>query len=57
MSDELRDLVLPSAMFEPPLDLHTRIVQLERELRRSRREAWHPPRVLMIAVAAAGLGC
>jgi hypothetical protein len=56
MSDELRDLVLPVGDVEPPLDLHTRIVQRERELRGSRREAWHPPRVLMIAVAAAGVG-
>ena len=56
MSDELRDLVRPLGDVEPPLDLHTRIVQRERELPGSGREAWHPPRVLMIAVAAAGVG-
>jgi len=56
MSDQLRDLVEPFGDVEPPLDLHTRIVQRERELRGPRRESWHPPRVLMIAVAAVGVG-
>ena len=56
MSDELRDLVQPFGDVEPPLDLHTRIVQRERELPGSGREAWHPPRVLIFAVAAAGVG-
>jgi len=46
----------PFGEFEPPLDLHTRIIERERELRGPRREPWHPPRVLMIAVAAAGVG-
>ncbi|HEX4864768.1 MAG TPA: hypothetical protein VFV02_11880 [Acidimicrobiales bacterium] len=56
MSDQLRDLVEPFGDVEPPLDLHTRIVERERELPGSGREAWRPPRVLMIAVAAAGIG-
>ena len=56
MSDELRNLVMPLGEFDPPLDLHTRILERERELAVPSRWTWRPPRVLMIAVAAAGVG-
>ena len=55
MSDQLRNLVIPVGEFDPPLDLHTRILERERELAGSRRLSWRPPRLLMIAVAAAGV--
>lgn len=56
MSDQLRNLVIPVGEFDPPLDLHTRILEREGELAGSRRLSWRPPRLLMIAVAAAGVG-
>src|SRR5262249_31521361 len=56
VSDELRNLVVSFGEFDPPLDLHSRIVERERELAGSGRRSWRPPRVLMIAVAAAGVG-
>jgi hypothetical protein len=56
VSDQLRHLVRPFSDVEPPLDLHNRITARERELTVSGREPWHPPRVLVFAVAAAGVG-
>ena len=54
MPDQLRDLVMPVGEFEPPFDLHTRIVAREGELAAAGRQPWRPPRLLMIAVATAG---
>lgn len=55
--DQLRDLVTPVGEFDPPLDLHTRILAREHELAAARRRlTWRPPRVLMLTAAAAGLG-
>jgi hypothetical protein len=55
VSDQLRDLVMPVGEFEPPFDLHTRIVARERELAAGGRQPWSSPRLLVIAVASAGL--
>jgi Tol biopolymer transport system component len=43
------------AEIDPPIDLHARILTREQELRRSHREWWRPPRVLVIALAATGV--
>jgi hypothetical protein len=56
VSDQLRDLVTPVGEFDPPLDLHSRILAREAELVAGRREPWRPPRVLMVGLAAVGVG-
>jgi hypothetical protein len=55
VSDQLRDLVMPVGEFEPPLDLHSRIVARERELAVAHRPSRRLPRVLVFAVAATGV--
>jgi len=46
---------MPVGAFDPPLDMHTRIVERERGLAVASREPWRPPRVLVFAVAGAGV--
>lgn len=52
---DLRDLVTPVGEFDPPLDLHSRIVERERDLAIAGQPRLRLPRVLMIALAMAGV--